>query len=319
MLRNIIFTIVSFKLLVGSLLAQLPDPLPEQFTVTQRWFSLTSDFDIETEEYKFGYIHRKFLSWTVQYEFYDIYDQLEARAKARWLSWGAIFDVTDATNNLLGTVEERIFSWFPSFDIISPTGQKLAVAKLNFWGNSYTLRDPVTDFPIATLYRPIFRWKDNWVVTIENPTLFYQKEIDPRLFIIVMAFQSDREMWDSLETTASINSSVNRTSNVKKKIPVPTNSQVMCVLNQFSDLQEQLVARQETLAAIEPSDSDFKQVEAMVEAKLQFNELSQTEKEMGKDYVIEGLQLILPLLDSDELTDGEKKALYLLIEYRLTK
>lgn len=69
--------------------AELPNPLPTEFTVSERWLSWSSDFDVETKQYKLGYLHRKILSWTLEYDFYSYNDQLEAKAKARWFSWGA--------------------------------------------------------------------------------------------------------------------------------------------------------------------------------------------------------------------------------------
>ncbi|CCB86722.1 MULTISPECIES: hypothetical protein [Parachlamydia] len=318
MLKHIIFTLASFGLLRASLSAQLPDPLPEQFTVNQRWFSWTSDFDIETKEYRLGYIHRKFISWMIEYEFRDIYDQLESRAKARWLSWGAVFDVIDAMDNPLGIVEERIFTFFPTFDIISPTREILAIAKLNFWGTRYTLKDPVTDISMVTLYRPFFRWKENWTVTIENPALFNQKQIDPRLFLIVMALQSDREMWARKRRRNSKSS--------YSKVPFACTMQDLLdteklsdTKNAFNALREQLEIYRSILTSVDPSEFDLEQVEEIVETKLQSIEYPSTENEKGEERIISGLQYLMPLLDSNELTDGQKSALYMLIDYKLNK
>lgn len=329
MFKKLFFTLTSFGLLAGSLTAQLPNPLPEEFTVLQRWFSWTSDFDIETKEYKLGHIHRKFMSWTVEYEFYDVYEQLEARAKARWFTWGATFDVTDALEEPLGTVEERIFTFFPTFDIISPIGQKLATAKMNFWGTRYTLTDPVTNLPMATLYRPFFRWKDDWTVTIVNPVLFNQKQMDPRLFIIVMAFQSDREMWerqrratdDLIDAIFNPNYSVQRLSAAAKtKAPVENDHS-----EGLKSLREQLDAHRDTLANVEPSETDFNTVEEIVEATLKAAENTQSEEEQTElqksenARLVLGLQNIMPLLSSDKLSSGQKSALFLIIEHYLTK
>jgi uncharacterized protein YxjI len=176
------------------LAAELPYPLPNQFKITQRWLSLTNDFDVETEQYKFGYVHRELLSLTLNYGFYDIYDHLEARAVARFFSLGFTFDVFDDLGQPLGIVQEKVLSFYPTFDILSPTGEILANATTNFWGTEFVLTDPITHQPMVTLTRSFFRLKDDWNVSITNPSLFYQRHIDPRLFILVVVFQSDWEL-----------------------------------------------------------------------------------------------------------------------------
>lgn len=175
--------------------ASFPPPLPEQFYVTQRWFSLTLSFDIECPDYKMGCVHRRFFSFRTQYDFYDSDENLQAKAKLRWISFMPIFDLTDEFDQPLGRVEEHFFTFFNTFDIISPDDKVQAVAKLNFMGTQYTLTDPTTNEVMATLSRSFFRLKDNWSVEILRPDLFEGRKIDPRLFITVMAFQTDMENW----------------------------------------------------------------------------------------------------------------------------
>jgi uncharacterized protein YxjI len=81
---------------------------PEHFTVSQRWLSWTSDYDIETKEFKLGYVHRKLFSLGIEYDFYNVYDELEAKANMRWLSWGATFDVVDTLSILTCTIRSKL-------------------------------------------------------------------------------------------------------------------------------------------------------------------------------------------------------------------
>lgn len=153
MLKNL-FTLV-FTLCFFSLNATLIQETPREFFVKQHWLSWTTSFDIETDQLKLGTVHRKFLSLSpVRYDFYDYTENLQASATMRWFSWGATFDVVDAVNAPIGTVEQRLFSFFPTFEIHSPQGNVLGIAKMNFWGTTYTIRDPVTQEPFATLWRP---------------------------------------------------------------------------------------------------------------------------------------------------------------------
>lgn len=169
--------------------------VPNQFFVTERWLSWTTSFDIETLQLRLGTVHRSILSLTTQYDFYDSDGKFQASARARFWALGTIFDVTDAEGRLIGNVREHLFDFFPTFDLLSLKGEVLAVAKQNLWETTYYVNDPVTSQEIAQLSRSFFRLKDNWSVTVTNPDLFQKKQIDPRFFIIVMAFQTDRDYW----------------------------------------------------------------------------------------------------------------------------
>ena len=180
-------------------------PLPDEFYVRERWFALSFTLDIESTTAKFGTVHREFWRLRTIYDFYDTEGNLQAKAKIRWLSLGAVFDVEDSDGVSLGQVDERLLTFFSTFDIISPSKEILATAKLNFWGTKYTIRDPLSKEVIATLSRPYIRLVDNWTVRITNPDLFALKKIDPRLFITVMAFQTDRGAWSTDELVIELN------------------------------------------------------------------------------------------------------------------
>lgn len=171
--------------------------MPEQFIITQKLLSWTSTFDIESKQFKLGKVQRRFFSLSIQYDFYDCFEQLRSTGRLRWLSWGNVFDVTDAQERLIGTVEERVLNFFPTFDIISPFGEKLATATINFWGTQYILKDPVTEQEMATLSRPFLSFQPNWTIDVINPELFALKNIPPELFILIAVFQTDREYWNS--------------------------------------------------------------------------------------------------------------------------
>ncbi len=180
--------------------------IPDEFYVTQRWISLTTGFDIETPTRRLGTVYRRFFSLTTSYDFYDTAEQHLATASMRWFSFGAVFDVTEAsTDKLIGRVEEHIFTWFPKFSIFSPMEEKLAVAEMNFWGTKYEVTDPATGEMMALMERAFFRLKDDWKVTILRPDLFQGKNIDPRLFITVMAFQTDSDHWREQSESLKVN------------------------------------------------------------------------------------------------------------------
>lgn len=297
MLKKILLGTAALCMAVSFISANIPDPLPEHFTVTQRLLSLTKDFDIKTKDKKLGWIHSKLLSINPHYKLYNTSQELEATAKARWFTWGNIYDVKDASKTLLGTVEGKVFGFLPAFEIISANGGEiLATAKANFWGTKYVWKDPLTDAPMVSLGSPFFRLTDKWEVNIENPTLLNQKKIDPRLFILAVIFQSD------LDAATRI---------ISKKTVVDADFTA-----ELNSLTETLSVYREILASTEPTESDFEQVEEKVEQRLNSKLPEALLTNASKASMLSGLQILLPLLDGVELTEGEKNALYLLIEYQ---
>jgi uncharacterized protein YxjI len=182
-------SIILFLICIGKVQAAFD--LPDEFYVTQHWLSLTSGFDIETNTLKLGTVHRRFFSWTTQYDFYDTNGELDATAKSRFWSLGASFDVWDINDHAIGRVDQKLLTFFPTYQIISNTDEVLAKAKMNLWGTTYYVTDPNTSLEIAQIYRSFFRLKDDWTVKIVNRNLYEAKSIDPRLFVTLAVFQSD--------------------------------------------------------------------------------------------------------------------------------
>jgi uncharacterized protein YxjI len=295
--------------------AQLTLEVPQKFYVKQRWFSLTNTFDIETDQFKLGTVDRKFFSLSpVQYNFYDNAQQLQAKAKMRWLSWGATFDVTDSLDAPIGCVDEKIFTFFPTFEMISPVGEILAQAKMNFWGTKYTLSDPVTKLEMATLSRSFFRLKDNWTVNLTNPALFLQKQIDLRLFILVMAFQTDRDLWSRKSKYVLLEELTQGDNTLVYTMDEPTNMLLQPSDGILDVFHAELKAYRTIVGAVAPSGEDFAHVEQLAEARLLEAETAhQPISEQVR--IARGYGVLRPLLDGDALTSGEKSALLKLLEH----
>src|SRR5260221_7372105 len=127
MMKKAYLMLCSFICMASSLHAtaspRFEGTLPAEFSVKERAFSWISTFDLETKQFKLGYVQRKLLSLQLEYDFYDFNDELHAKAKKRFFSWGAAFDVVDAHDAPIGQIEQRLFSFFPSFCITSPKGE----------------------------------------------------------------------------------------------------------------------------------------------------------------------------------------------------
>lgn len=259
--------------------------IPDEFTVTKRWFSFTSDFDLQSKEGYVGYVHRKFFSPVLRYDLYDAQGDLLATAKMQCFSWGALFVITDADNNSLGRVEERIVNYFDTFDIIDAHGETQVVAALNFLGTTYTLTDPVTEVAMAYLSRPLFfRVKDVWTSHLLSKEIFYNKKIDPRLFLIAMAFQSDRDTWR----------------------PHLRNREIR-------ELNDELIKGHTHHDLEGVTEKDLQTVDAIVDTLLMNSEPDATIVH-EHERIQSGVDQLQPLFDEDILTPEEKKALELLIQ-----
>lgn len=286
----------------------LPLTLPEKFYLSQRWVSWTTTFDVTTDQFTLGTVHRKFLSWTVEYNFYNFKEQLLANARMRFFNFGAIFDIKDGQDRPIGMVNEKIFSFFPTFEIINSEGEILAIAKMNFWGTRYTLKDPVTQEVLAILSRPFFRFKSDWTVDIQHPSLTQHNKIDPAFFIVVMAFQTDLDYWKR-KNSNHYKSFITLSSNKNTEV-----------------FKTHLETYRPFLKDQEPTEKDFAKIEMLTEDYLLGFESNEDEtlpldpvESLEKDQLCfqQSIDKLFLLLEGESLSLSEKSALFLLIEARL--
>ena len=220
----------------------------------------------------------------------------------RWFSWGPIFDVTDADEQPLGRVEER-FSWFfPTFEIISAANIIQAQATLNFLGTTYTISDPLSKLTIATMHRNFIRLKDDWKVKIIDRELYEQKNIDPRLFIVVMAFQSDM---DDIKSE----SKSNYQAKSMKKITEHGDGQ-----DRMNALRAQLEYYRDLSMATVPTEEDFESVDRMVTWKMNEENSFSTGEESKITYLERGFAALIPIFEENELSPDQKAALFVMLE-----
>lgn len=314
MLKKFMMSLATLLACTTSAFAALPAQMPDQFTVTEHFLSWTSTFDIESSHFKLGKVHRKLLSLKLEYDFYDNDEMLQAKARMRWLSWGATFDITDGLDVPMGRVEQRIFTFFPTFDIISPAEQKQATVKLNFWSTKYTLRDPVTEREMATISRPFFSFfYDCWTVNILDHHLMAEKNINPALFILIAAFQTDRDNWRRQQ---QVQDELDRQN--KKKNGYYAGS-IVTADSQSDEsielLKQQLAAFQGNFEDVEVTHTDIEKVDSLVQ-NFPFNEESLAELSEN-ERIVEGMNQLVPLLNDDQLSHSEKGALFYLMHSKI--
>lgn len=310
-MRTLSALILASFISLNSYIAYANVDIADEMYITEHWISITTSYDIETKERKLGTLYRKFLSFLLTYEFYDPFDNKLAIARSKFFSLTAHFDIYDTSENFLGAAEEQLFSFFPTFDIYGHDGMtKLATASMNFWGTTFTIYDPITNQEMAQMNRSFFRIKNNWTFKITNKPLFYQKGIDSRVLMTVIAFQGDREYWESQ----------NRNNNRQTLQHSDSNLDVRP--EQVNLLMEKVdrIVKQESLDKIEKPDAKtlesianeletiYKQKESMA---MDANQQSNKEKlNAFVDYCLDVVQ-------SNNISDSKKKAIIYLLKMRL--
>ena len=289
--------------------------IPNEFYINEHWFSLTRNFDIKSENQNFGIVYRKLLSLTLAYEFLDPNDNSIAIAKSRFFSLTTKFDVYDKQGNLLGIANENFFAFFPTFDLYDSDGEtKLARAKMNFWGTSFTIYDPVTDTEMATMSRSYFRLKDNWTVNITNRPIFNQKHIDPALLIIVLAFQTDSDYWKAQQQNASY--SVKSAANVdaKKAIEGISTEQRHLLIEKIN-----AVSYQQSLTNVPvPEQRTLATIATTVESRYKLARVDEAiQRKTTQEKIADFTDFALEVVQSYRLPKEEKKGILYLLKIRL--
>lgn len=165
--------------------------LPAIVDLVEHPLNLSLSFDIEAEGRILGNIHRRLLSSRTEYDLYDRENYHLASAKVRLDSPALIFDLVDGGNNSLGRVEERSSFFFPTFALFSSQEELQLIGEIDFWGTRYTIKEPREKKIIAFLIRA----RESWRVEIIDELAFQQININPALFITVMALEADRGCW----------------------------------------------------------------------------------------------------------------------------
>ena len=292
--------------------AEIPNRIPDKFYVSEHWISLTTSYDIDTDTQKVGTLYRRFFSFLLTYDFYDPFDNKIAYARSKFFSFNAHFDVYDHNENYLGAADERLFAFFPTFDVFARDGYtKLATASMNFWGTTFTIYDPLTKKEMATMYRSFFRLKNNWTFKVTNRALFDQKGIDPRVLMTVIAFQGDREYWESQQKQNSVKGFANTKA-------ATSNSDVSP--KQLSALLEEVAAVSQQEHIDNSKQLDAKTVEDVAsELENGYNTAHPEDESLqtSQEKIAAFTQYCLNLVQSNTLTDEKKSAVLFLLKTRL--
>lgn len=312
-LYSIVFTVI---FLFNSPISVAAEPFQEDLFITQHWLSLTTSYDIETKTQKLGTLYRKFFSLLLTYEFYDPFDNKQAYAKSKFFSFNAHFDIYDTQDNILGSADEQLFAFFPTFSIYDKQGvTKLAYAKMNFWGTTFYIYDPVTDKEMAQMYRPFFRLKNNWTFKVTDQAVFNAKNIDNRVLMTVIAFQGDREYWESQDrnNNSYMLQSVNKTS-----APSSNKTKVDIDMTQRALQNIELLKQKYNLNTLEKADPAVLEKLAK-KYELEFDNAQSTANHSSlsrSERVQAFTDFLFTQVDSDKIDNSTKKAILYMLQLR---
>ena len=301
---------IAFLLTTLSLASPLAayQTFPTELTVTERWLSFCLTFDIRTDQEYLGTVHRKFFSWTPEYHLLDPQGEMLAVAKMRFFNRATIFDIKDFNQAPLGVVKEEESWLFPTFTIISPAYQILGEAVMNFWGTKFTINDPIDNHVIATISRPFWRLKSDWKIEITDLDKISVQCIHPHLLMTVAAFQVDREYWNRYSDDIEIKGFYKYGDLESSSSAQPFAEKIK------SRFQSELANYQGHFDESKVTKEDFEFIESIQTKALTPSLTLSSETDLESVFT-----QLFSLFSSEELSDSQKAALYVMLERVLNR
>ncbi|MDP1835699.1 MAG: hypothetical protein Q8K75_07195 [Chlamydiales bacterium] len=305
-------------LFISSTLFATEFQLPQEFTISEHTFSLTSKFTIATDEKEFAYVSREFLSFPPKFGLYDTQDQLLSKAKMHWAFLAKVsFDITDENDNKIASILPYTFTLLTKIDVVNPNNELIAVVKGNFLTTELIISDPETSEVMAIMTRPFFRlFSDTWTMHVLNPDLIEAKGLKPEHFIMLSVVQSNVDHWKQQAAAQQTRKTA--------ALALPNESKFIAVQSSESapseyfdaQLEEKLDSYAHKFKGREPSAEDFETIDNLV-VKFFDEEHGGIKMSTGRSGQLIDLSRLVPLLDDDKLTVNQQAALYMLIRSKL--
>lgn len=300
-------------LLTSSALFAGLEQVPDEFLVKEKVM-----IDLTDSHGSFAIVRRELLSWLPHYELIDRDGHVVARAsmKNNWVT--SSFEVTDSASIPLGCIEKKFSFFTNNYAILSPTEHILADAKGNFWGTRCTITDPTNGQELASLSCPFFGANRPWKVCIKDQNAINDKKLVPLLLFLAACkadghraeseqYWKDRaRYWESMYW----HEVSRRESNLySKSAPQESLSMTQSESEQrLHDWAKKLETFKLDLYGIDPSQEDFHVVELLLAP------FSTTDLENG-DRFDSDMSKLFDLFSSKELTQGQKAALFILLDH----
>jgi|GEM_PF-2481405 len=302
--------------------------LPETFRVTEKTFSWTTSFEIESDSQRIGCIYRKFFALTPEYHLEDASGKLISKSRQHFWTQLPTFDVTDDKGEPIGVVEKENTWFYPTYRIVTKEHRIAAELTMNFWGTTFTMIDPADKHEIAVMTRPYFAFKSYWTVNIKDKAALSADKIHPNMFLMVLAFQVDHEYWEKAKQREAAREREERRKQRERygndyyhryhdysQDPYyrdPFTRSLKLPLSHKQNYLKKLSPYKKKLQKIRPRKKDFAMIEKLPQ-KLGL------EKTLTKENFYKGVNLLIKKLNSAKLSKREKKALLILLEERIKK
>lgn len=313
MLKNLLaFLFISSTVFAADL------ELPQEFTISEHTFSLTSKFTIATDEKEFAYVSREFLSIPPKFGLYDTQDHLLSKAKMHWTFLGRVsFDITDENDIKIASILPYTFTLLTKIDVVNPNDELIAVVKGNFLTTELIVSDPETFEVMAVMTRPFFRlFSDTWTMHIVNPDLIEAKGLKPEHFIMLSVVQSNVDHWKQQAAQQTQRKVASISPNESELIADQSLEDRQPSEYSTSSMEEKLDSYTHKFRGREPSAEDFEVVDNIV-VEFFDEEDGGVRMSPGRSGQLKDLSRLIPLLDDDKLTTNQQAALYLLIRSKL--
>lgn len=183
--------------------AECPMPnLPSQFSLTERWLSWTTKFDLASESGSHGTVTEKLLSLTMSFEYRDDRNQLIAKARETFFSWGSEVVVYDCEDHKIGMIKEQVFKSlfkaYTTYAISDAADQPVGVSqKTEFFSANFSVTD-TAGRDVAVITCPFFRLRDKWQLTVVD-----KAPIDMRLIVMIGAYKTAKDHQRAAESSRS--------------------------------------------------------------------------------------------------------------------
>lgn len=266
-------------------------------------------FYIEKENgERLGRAYSKIFSSSPQYKLMDNDGNLVSRSKARFFTinnwWRTTFDLYDREDQKIGELRQKFqfLGATTSLDFHALNGEKLARSRMNFWGLKIKVLDPNNkDHVYALIKRPLFSSTGNWSVEIFESEVFgtEQGQIHPHMLYTAVLFHMDR---NSFSPTAA---TIRGLSSEDMEEELLSSRELM--QETVAKYRVELEAYAAELGDVEPSEEDFSFI-----ADYSFED-EKVEEET------EQFERWMSLLDSEELTEGQKAALIEMLSFKLSQ
>lgn len=281
---KISFFLLFFSSFALSIHADLPDTL--QLRKGAKTFHVSSD-----EKELSSVVRVKNDDNSIEYHYKDLSGETLAKGLRKKEERGVLLEVFGKSEDLLARVKKVEWANRMDFRITSSEGKLALYGKENFLKTKIVFLHGEKDTPVITLTRafpPKFRQFD---MVIEDQEALKTLGVDESVLLTASAFLLDHKTKEGFKATASVDSPE---------------------ANELAAIFQLLEALRPKILIVNPSQEDFAFVMQLIDTL--FSKIDRNDEDASGALLEKGVAEILPLFSNDALTQGQKAALFLIVE-----